>query len=38
MPISFDDLPEIFVSSTEISALVNQAVKSGKLKKLGLFT
>ncbi|MDD3020653.1 MAG: Fic family protein [Alphaproteobacteria bacterium] len=35
MPISFDDLPEIFVSSTKISALVNQAVKSGKLKKIG---
>jgi len=35
MPISFDDLPEIFVSNTEISALVNQAVKAGKLRKLG---
>ncbi|HOO51495.1 MAG TPA: cell filamentation protein Fic, partial [Alphaproteobacteria bacterium] len=35
MPISFDDLPEIFVSNTEISVLVNQAVKSGKLKKIG---
>ena len=35
MPISFDDLPEIFVSNTKISALVNQAVKNGKLRKLG---
>lgn len=35
MPISFDDLPEIFVSNTEISGLVNQAAKSGKIKKLG---
>lgn len=35
MPISFDDLQEIFVSNTAISALVGQAVKSGKLRKLG---
>ncbi len=35
MPISFDDLPEIFVSNTEISGLVNQAAKFGKIKKLG---
>lgn len=35
MTISFDDLPEIFVSNTEISGLVNQATKSGKIKKLG---
>ena len=35
MPTFFDDLPEIFVSNTEISALVSEAVKSGKLRKLG---
>ena len=35
MPTFFDDLPEVFVSNTEISALVNEAVKSGKLRKLG---
>jgi len=35
MPTFFDDLPEIFVSNTEISTLVNQAVKNGKLRKLG---
>jgi len=35
MPTSFDDLPEIFVSNTQISALVSQAVKAGKLRKLG---
>lgn len=35
MPTFFDDLPEIIVSNTKISALVNQAVKNGKLRKLG---
>jgi Fic family protein len=35
MSILFDDLPEIFVSNSEITALVNQAVKAGKLRKLG---
>ena len=35
MPTFFDELPEIFVSNTEISALVSEAVKSGKLRKLG---
>lgn len=35
MPTFLDDLPEVFVSNTEISALVNQAIKSGKLRKLG---
>ena len=35
MPVSFDELPEIFVSRTELSALVNQNVKRGKLRKLG---
>ena len=35
MLISFDELPEIFVSRTELSALVNQNVKQGKLRKLG---
>lgn len=35
MPVLFDDLPEVFVSNAEITALVNQAVKSGKLRKLG---
>lgn len=35
MPTFLNDLPEVFVSNTEISALVNQAVKTGKLRKLG---
>lgn len=35
MPVLFDELPEIFVSNTEITALVNQAVKTGKLRKIG---
>ena len=35
MPTFFDELPEVFVSNTEISALVSEAVKSGKLRKLG---
>lgn len=35
MPISFDELPEVFVSKTELSALVNQNVRQGKLRKLG---
>src|SRR6056297_621807 len=35
MPTFLDDLPEVFVSSTAISALVHQAVKDGKLRKLG---
>ena len=35
MPTFFVDLPEIFVSNTEISALVSEAVKSEKLRKLG---
>ncbi len=30
-----DNLPEIFVSNTEMSASVNQAVKAGMLRKLG---
>lgn len=35
MPTFLDDLPEVFVSTTAISALVHQAVKDGKLRKLG---
>ena len=35
MPSFLDDLPEVFVSRTEISALVNQAVRQGKIRKLG---
>ena len=35
MPTFLDDLPEVFVSTTAISALVHQAVKAGKLRKLG---
>lgn len=35
MPVSFDELPEVFVSKTELSALVNQNVRQGKLRKLG---
>ena len=35
MPTFFDELPEVFVSNTEISALVSEAVKSGKLRRLG---
>lgn len=35
MSTFLDDLPEVFVSNTEISALVSEAVKSGKLRKLG---
>lgn len=34
MPTFLDSLPEIFVSSTEISSQVSQAVADGKLKKL----
>ena len=30
-----DDLPEVFVSNTEISASVHQAVQQGKLSKIG---
>ncbi len=35
MATFLDEMPEIFVSNTGISALVNQAVKTGKLRKLG---
>jgi Fic family protein len=35
MATFLDNLSEIFVSNTGISALVNQAVKAGKLRKLG---
>ena len=35
MPTFLDSLPEVFVSSTEISSQVSQAVADGKLKKLG---
>ncbi len=35
MPSFLDDMPEVFVSRTDISALVNQAVRQGKLRKLG---
>lgn len=34
MPTFLDSLPEVFVSSTEISSQVSQAVADGKLKKL----
>ncbi len=34
MPTFLDSLPEVFVSSTEISSQVSQAVAEGKLKKL----
>jgi prophage maintenance system killer protein len=34
MPTFFDSLPEVFVSSTEISSQVSQAVAEGRLKKL----
>lgn len=34
MPTFLDSLPEVFVSSTEISSQVSQAVSDGKLKKL----
>ncbi|MCH8549648.1 MAG: Fic family protein [Balneolaceae bacterium] len=34
MPTFLDSLPEVFVSSTEISSKVSQAVADGKLKKL----
>ena len=30
-----DNLPEVFVSNTEISASVHQAVQQGKLSKIG---
>jgi len=30
-----DELPEVFVSNTKLSAQVNQAIKQGKLRKLG---
>ncbi|MGF1668853.1 MAG: Fic family protein [Balneolaceae bacterium] len=35
MPTFLESLPEVFVSNTEISARVSQAVSDGKLKKLG---
>jgi hypothetical protein len=35
MPTFLDNIPEIFVSNTKISTLVNQAVKTGKVRKLG---
>ncbi len=35
MATFLDNLSEVFVSNTGISALVNQAVKAGKLRKLG---
>lgn len=35
MPTFLDSLPEVFVSSTEISAQVSQAVSDGKLKNIG---
>lgn len=35
MPTLLDNIPEIFVSNTGISAMVNQAVKTGRLRKLG---
>lgn len=35
MPDFLENLPEVFVSTTEISASVYQAVDQGKLKKLG---
>lgn len=35
MPNFLDNLPEVFVSRSEISAHVNQAIKQGKLRKLG---
>ncbi|TVQ66248.1 MAG: cell filamentation protein Fic [Balneolaceae bacterium] len=34
MPTFLESLPEVFVSNTEISAQVSQAVSDGKLKKL----
>lgn len=34
-PFSFDALPEAFVSTTDISAAVAQAVEAGKLRKIG---
>lgn len=34
MPTFLDSLPEVFVSNTEISSQVSQAVADGKLKKL----
>lgn len=34
MPTFLESLPEVFVSNTEISSQVSQAVKDGKLKKL----
>lgn len=34
MPTFLDSLPEVFVSSTEVSSQVSQAVADGKLKKL----
>lgn len=35
MPTFLDSLPEVFVSNTEISSQVSQAVSDGKLKKIG---
>lgn len=35
MPTFLDNLPEAFVSNTAISALVHQAVKDGKIRKIG---
>lgn len=35
MAIFLDDMPEVFVSHTDISSQVSQAVSRGKLKKLG---
>ena len=35
MPNFLDSFPEAFVSNTESSAWINQAVKNGKLRKLG---
>ena len=35
LPLRLDDLPEIFVSSKEMSSAVSKAVKSGRLRKIG---
>tara|TARA_B100000609_G_C16971184_1_gene309030 strand:+ start:118 stop:540 length:423 start_codon:yes stop_codon:yes gene_type:complete len=35
MPTLYEDLPEVFVSNTEITDLVSKYTRAGKLRKLG---